>query len=280
MNVESNAWNSAYSIETPELVGLDVPLAGIGSRCLALLVDYAVQAGLFALGISGLYLMGRALRDRAFEYSSTYTPSPRWIVAILILIPFLLHWAYFALFEAFWNGRTPGKRLMRLRVMHQTGRSLTFLEALTRNLIRTVDAAPVFYAVGLISVFVTSRNQRLGDLAAGTLVIHEAPSEVSLWNGSAARSITAAHFGDVRVAVSHSPASGLPADALGRLLPRDLIAVDKFLNRRLDLPLTVRAELAARLAAQLRARTGLVASTLSDETLIEAVEHEARGVHG
>lgn len=273
MDVGTEVWNSAHRIDTPELVSLEVPLAGIGSRCLALLVDYALQAVVFALVIFALI---ESASTASFWQRTSI--SNRWIVALLILIPFLIHWAYFALFEAFWNGATPGKRLIRIRVMHQSGRGLTFLEAVTRNLIRTVDAAPVFYAIGIVFVFVTSKNQRLGDLAAGTLVVHHARSEESLWQGTAARSITASIFEDVPLAASNSAPPGLPADALARLTPGDLVAVDSFLTRRLDLPLTVRAQLAARLAERLRERTGIADGTLSDETFLEAIEREARGV--
>jgi uncharacterized RDD family membrane protein YckC len=283
MSVGTGTWNTTFSIDTPELVPLELPLAGIGSRCLALLVDYALQGAVLTLGIVALSAMARGYSSPhpAIGLAPTSTRAVRWTVAILILIPFLLHWAYFALFEALWNGRTPGKRALRIRVIHQTGRSLTFLESLIRNLIRTVDAAPFLYAVGLVSVFVTKRNQRLGDLAAGTLVIHEARQEPSsLWNGSAARSFTAATFEDAPpVSTAPLPQSGLAADELARLTQADLLAIDGFLGRRLDLPLEIRMQLAARLATQLRSRTGTAGIKLTDETFIEALEREARGAH-
>ena len=94
----------------------------------------------------------------------------------MVLIPFLLQWGYFALFEGLWHGQTPGKRVAKIRVIQQSGRAITIFESLSRNLVRVVDFLPAFYVVGTISIFITKRNQRLGDLVAGTLVVHEGQS--------------------------------------------------------------------------------------------------------
>ena len=90
-----------------------------------------------------------------------------------VLIVFLLQWGYFALFEAFGNGRTPGKRVAKIRVIHQSGRGISFIESLARNLVRFVDYLPGFYAVGVVAIFVSRRHQRLGDMVAGTLVVRD-----------------------------------------------------------------------------------------------------------
>ena len=94
---------------------------------------------------------------------------------------FLFNWGYFTLFEAFWNGRTPGKRVAKIRVIQRSGRAIGLLESMARNLVRYVDQIPFFYAVGVIAMFVTKQHQRLGDLAAGTLVVRDREPETPLW---------------------------------------------------------------------------------------------------
>src|SRR6202453_4051205 len=97
----------------------------------------------------------------------------KWFEAAIIFINFCLIWGYFALFEAYWHGQTPGKRAMKLRVIKDSGRQITLFEALARNLLRVVDYLPSLYLVGVITMLCNKRNQRLGDLAAGTIVVHE-----------------------------------------------------------------------------------------------------------
>ena len=87
-------------------------------------------------------------------------------------------WGYSALFEAFWNGQTPGKRLFNIRVIKDSGRQITLFEALARNLLRVVDMfPPPVYFVGLVSMLCNRQQKRLGDFVAGTIVIHERASE-------------------------------------------------------------------------------------------------------
>src|SRR5579863_10250486 len=129
------------SIETPELVSIEMPLAGIGSRFIALLVDTLLwAAGLLMLGLV-FWIFQPAVE--AFSQLSS-----QWVIAIVTLVLFLLNWGYFTLFEAFWNGRTPGKRVARIRVIQRSGRPIGIFESMARNFIRYVDQIPFFYAVG------------------------------------------------------------------------------------------------------------------------------------
>ena len=154
------------TIDTPEQIALEFPLAGAGSRFLALAIDSLIQiGGLLALGLLGLGALW--LRSAGFQASST------WIVAGLLFAGFAIYYGYFAVFEAMWGGQTPGKRTVGLRVIKVSGEPITTYEALLRNLLRIVDQMPAIYAVGVLSVFFTSRNQRLGDLVAGTVVVQE-----------------------------------------------------------------------------------------------------------
>ena len=153
------------SIETPEQVALEFPLAGVGSRFLALAIDMLLQMAIALLRLRrGRRAPGRCWADAA---------AGPWFVAVLVIVAFLLFYGYFAGFEAFWHGQTPGKRLIGLRVLSVTGRPARIDEAILRNLLRVIDQLPGVYAIGIVTMLVSSRNQRLGDLAAGTVVVHE-----------------------------------------------------------------------------------------------------------
>jgi uncharacterized RDD family membrane protein YckC len=260
------------NIDTPELVAIEMPLAGIGSRFIAILVDYLIWGFVFlilgivaAIIIPALHFFGGV--------------SANWAIGIFVLIVFLLQWGYFALFEAFGNGRTPGKRVARIRVIHQSGRGINFVEALARNLVRFVDYFPSFYAVGLVAIFLSRRNQRLGDMVAGTLVVRDREVDSPHWGESASRTFTAPTL----IAESPIPPPHLrvvlPAPALARLSASDLEVLEGFFARRLDMDLTTRAALAGRIASALCAKSGLsIPQDTSVETFLEAVAHQFRGL--
>jgi uncharacterized RDD family membrane protein YckC len=243
------------SIDTPEQVALDFALASIGSRFLALAVDTLIQviatAALVAAGI-GLLLV----------FSFNLQAANPWILAVLFLLYFLIYQAYFAVFEIAWNGQTPGKRVIGLRVISVTGRPLNAFEAILRNVVRIADQLPGIYAIGIISVFVTERNQRLGDLAAGTVVVHEQAEVVK----------------DVDVAVDRAVAHA-PHGA-GRLAPEEIAIVELFMRRRAQLGEYERSRRAVQIAERIRARLGVDAAhdTGSEQFLEEVlVEYRERG---
>jgi uncharacterized RDD family membrane protein YckC len=256
-----------FSIDTPELVALEFPLAGIGSRFIAILIDSLLQAAIVLAIFFGAMLFLPSLLK--FEAASA-----KWFIAIVILVPFLLQWGYFALFEAFWNGQTPGKRVAKIRVIQQSGRAITLFESLARNLVRIIDFLPTSYIVGVISIFVTSRHQRLGDLVAGTLVVHEGQLPAS------------STLGNTRLFTETAPqapvaprAISLPADALSRLTTTDLQAIETFLERRLDMALDVRQSLAVRLAASTAARMNIQPpAAIHPETFLEEVAYGVRSL--
>ena len=135
-----------------------------------------------------------------------------WFLAVIVIAAFLLFYGYFAGFEAFWHGQTPGKRLIGLRVLSVTGRPARIDEAILRNLLRVIDQLPGVYAIGIVTMLVSSRNQRLGDLAAGTVVVHE--------KALSAPVMTVA-----------TPAAGV-AWTGGGLTEAELLLVETFLQRR------------------------------------------------
>lgn len=148
-------------IHTPEGCSFSLPLAGPISRFLAWALDLLVVVALF-LGVSwALSFIAVISRDLAG--------------AIMFLAFFLLWFGYGIVLEWFWGGRTLGKRVLQLRVIDEHGLRLTFWQVVIRNLVRFVDAMPLLYMVGGIACLLTRRSQRLGDLAAGTVVIRPTP---------------------------------------------------------------------------------------------------------
>ena len=258
------------NIDTPELVDIQMPLAGIGSRFIALLVDSLIWfAGIIVLVV---LLVLFPLNIAAFSEKSA-----EWAVAIIIFIIFLLNWGYFTLFEAFWNGRTPGKRVARIRVIQRSGRSIGLIESMARNLVRYVDQFPFFYAVGVIAIFCTRQHQRLGDLAAGTLVVRDRVEDAPLWGESGARTFTAQIFAPSAPAPEPHNAYSLPATNIARLTSTDLEVLEGFFARRLDLSLPTRQVLAERIAAAIRAKSGLEPPEgASVETFLEATARQLR----
>ncbi len=156
-------------MSTPERVAFGYALAGLGSRFLAQIVDMAVLGLLFiavSIGAAGL---------------GGVTGSGRLALLVWILLSFLLLWGYFLVSEAVWSGQTLGKRAFRLRVVGDQGEPIRFSQSAIRNLVRIVDFLPVLYGLGLVTLFVNGRGKRLGDLAAGTIVVRER-QRVSLYD--------------------------------------------------------------------------------------------------
>ena len=261
-----------------------MPLAGIGSRFIAIVVDYLIWgAAFFILGMLALIILP------ALHFFGGV--SANWAAGIFFLILFLVHWGYFALFEAFDNGRTPGKIVAKIRVIHQSGRGINFVEALGRNLVRFVDYLPGFYGVGIVAMFLSKRHQRLGDMVAGTLVVRDRDVDQPHWSESAARTFTAPAFpAESPMPPLGSPQTGpglwggpphlrvlLPAPALAKLSASDLEVLEGFFSRRLDMDLTTRGVLSERIASALCAKSGLVIPPdTSVETFLEAVAHQLR----
>jgi uncharacterized RDD family membrane protein YckC len=259
------------SIETPELVAIQMPIAGIGSRFIALLVDYLIW-------IPGILIVGRIFAFFLPSLNAFNKLSEQWAFAIYVFLIFLFNWGYFTLFEAFWNGRTPGKRVARIRVIQRSGRPIGLFESMARNFIRYVDQIPFFYAVGAIAVFATRDHQRLGDLAAGTLVvrdrIEEAPS-----SSEATRTFTANIFTPPTPAAEPHATFTLPDHQVARLSGADLQVLESFFARRLDMPLTTREVLAQRIASAIQAKSGLEPPVgASVETFLEVTARQLRDV--
>src|SRR5258706_14198375 len=220
-------------IETPERVELEFALASIGNRFLAVAIDHFIQyLSIFLIAWFFLSIAGYAASDTAGSADKLFSEMPKWTIAILIIVLFLIFAGYFIVFEWLWNGQTPGKRLLKLRVVRDDGRPLTLWEAIARNLLRICDAVPGFvipvYSVGLIVIFLSNRDQRIGDLFAGTVVIRERPDEAPTFAETFSNPMTDVAFTRVQ------PKTDVTAD-IGLLTEREIEVVETFLRRRWDL---------------------------------------------
>src|SRR5215217_756762 len=224
-------------IETPERVPLHFALASIGNRFIACAIDHVIQAvsiGLIAL--TAVILMNFPSIERVVS------SAPKWVLALMIILLFVIFAGYFAFFEWAWSGQTPGKRWLKLRVLREDGRPITFWEASVRNLLRTFDMMPApCYSIGLISVFASSRDQRIGDMVAGTVVVRERETEAPAF----AR-VFASPVSDPALRRSFKPVDFNAS--LNSLTEAEIQVVETFLRRRWDLADVPRQWMAWRVA--------------------------------
>ncbi len=245
-------------VRTPENVVFGFRLAGLGSRMTAAFIDYAIVGAIAGVLVSGLLFVA-GVAGLALPGIGGFASAG--IVAILLVALFGLVFGYFLFFELIWNGQTPGKRALGIRVVKDLGQGITFLDSLVRNLVRIADILPGVYGFGGVVTLLSERNKRLGDHAAGTLVVaveaEPAPAPID------------------EVRESHN---SLKEDAVlaGRIrqeiTPEETELVRDVWARREALSPTARATLVARIAGHLRKRLAIPRfATLSDEQLLRGV---------
>ena len=265
-----------HAIETPEQVELYFPLAGLGSRFLAVALDSVIQSAVVVVLVLIGAVVFAAVGTRAIDSMSG--AAAKWFMALMILGYFVLFWGYFSLFEAFRNGQTPGKRVMKIRVIKESGRQITFFEALARNLLRVVDAMPSAYLIGVISILCTKQNKRLGDLVAGTIVVHERVDEFGAYPSiPVSRSFTSGLY---ETPLAPAPVlAGIPVDRIARLTHNDLHLIESFLARAISLPMETRAQLGSRLLDTVcRKMDVAVPMDVPPERTLEALAYTLRSV--
>lgn len=235
-------YEDRMTIETPEGLSVTVPLAGVGSRFIAAAIDFAIQATLVGLAavVFLAYGVGGGVGAGLFS------------IAV-----FLVFFVYDVAFEVLSGGRTPGKRWTGLRVVRAGGQPVNFVTSAIRNIIRPVDFLPSAYLLGIASILATKRNQRLGDLAAGTVVARAPRKSVP----PAPPPVTT----PVQLPTS------LVAWDVSAITTSDLATVRSFLERRASLEWGARSELARTMASRLRPRVGGLSDSapLSDEDFLE-----------
>ncbi len=258
-------------IETPERVPLHLALASIGNRFLACAFDHALQ--ILAIGLVVIVLVWTS--DKLGVWYGRLTDAPKWVLALIILSVFVIWSSYFAVFEWLWNGQTPGKRWLKLRVIREDGRPVTFWEAAARNLLRAYDAEPFpLYSIGLVVVFASGRDQRVGDMVAGTVVVREREAQAPTFE-----QVFSAPTSDAALRRSFKP---VPFTAsLSALTEPEIEVVEAFLRRRWDLDEQPRQWMAWRVATPIlyKLKPDFDRDAFTYEGFLEELLHRYRATH-
>ena len=220
-------YEDRISVATPEGVTLEVTLAGVGSRFVAGVIDQLLRWSLLLALVVLLAILDEGVGIGGLSGAGA---------VVIIVAIFFVQFGYDVLFETLASGRTPGKRWTGLRVVKKGGTPVGFLASALRNILRIVDALPGFYLVGILSVIFTANNQRLGDLAAGTIVVRERRQSTAL---------------------PATPAASGPAPAdsalydVSAVSAEEMATVRRFLDRRATLTPEARDRLGREMATRL-----------------------------
>jgi uncharacterized RDD family membrane protein YckC len=245
-------------VDTPEQITLELTLAGIGSRFLAITLDTVIQVLLYIAGIFAF--VGISKYASFLPLSLAWLPKS-WLPALLVLFLFCVYWGYFAAFELFWKGKTPGKRVAGIRAIKDSGRALNVYEVIGRNLMRALDWLPGLYGAGIVTMTISSRNQRLGDLLVGSIVVHDQTGQTIKpgWSESSQKT-----FADLE---------------LTKVTPEELVLIETYLQRRDSFDLAVRDATAHQIATRITARTGIQRpAEQSLDDFLESVAKQTRDI--
>ena len=215
MTTPTSSWDANRTeLELPEEIDLSVELANVGSRTLAILVDIGLGGLVLFIVYALMLLLAHDVTDDWLTRLSSNA-----LKTLLVFAVFGFQWCYFNIFEWFWNGQTPGKRLLHLRVIKADGSPVSGIDVLLRNLSRPIDTLGPMGLIGLLMIFINRKAQRLGDLMARTIVIHETQIDWSI-------------FDEV-----DSPGRGSPPQGAGGCPPIRLTSAQwellhRYLNRR------------------------------------------------
>lgn len=164
--------SDALQVATPERVAVDLPIAGLGSRAMAYVVDLGLLGATALVLYFGLSFFVPDPVNAALGLSSTGR-------VLALAAGFFVMWIYWTLAEVLWHGQTPGKRLLRIRVVKNDGSPVTVFSSAVRNLLRVVDFLPACYPVGLVTMLIDKKHRRLGDLLAGTVLVRDEQIDLS-----------------------------------------------------------------------------------------------------
>lgn len=159
--------DTLYTVRTPEVTDINLRPAGVVSRARAFVVDFIIRV-LLVIAVSW------ALLSIMFV---TGDIGRKVVEGIWFIFVFIIYWLYPVLFETFWKGQTPGKKLLRLRVVQDNGSPITFSASLIRNLLRVVDVLPFSYAGGMVCMFLNPQFKRCGDIVSGSMVVYVVQSQ-------------------------------------------------------------------------------------------------------
>lgn len=278
-------------LHSPEQVALDIEIAGPMSRMLAFSIDYGLILLIEALVVFGLFMLLISLAAAEpyleslaewFDGDVKELPALRVLLVLVgfyLILDLVFQFVYFVAFEMGWQGRSPGKAFLGLRVVHSAGLPLRLRESLIRNLLRGVDILPQSYFVGFVTMLVSRRTQRLGDHAADTLVVRE--SRVRR-----VRPIVLEELAGDSAGLAAADAFRLDREQLGRLGSPERRLLRQTLRHLAKLPLRERSAFAARTSEVLRVRIGWADELAPAErvpflmALLRAVEPPSSGLSG
>ncbi len=241
----------SVDVATGESVAFTYELAGLGSRFVAVGIDLALQVGVLLLILGGLAVLG-SLAPPSVAPPQLGKLGRAVEIAFVSIALFSIFFGYFIAFEIAWAGRTPGKRLLGLRVVRDGGFPLDATSAVVRNVVRILEVALGFYIVSAIATLVSPRNQRLGDMAAGTVVVRDGRYERSAASG---------------LAVARR-ASESDDDVVAALAPAERDLIRRYALRRATLSADARASVASRIAPLVRPKLTASFAHLSDDDLL------------
>jgi uncharacterized RDD family membrane protein YckC len=235
-------------IATGESVTFSYELAGLGSRFFAVFIDLAIQLAVVIVVLLLILWVSFALPAPTKNTPLTKVEDAV-LLALLVIATFMLFFGYFIIFEWRWNGRTPGKRLLGIRVVRDGGFPLDFTASVVRNVVRILEFVLGFYAISAVATLLSPQNRRLGDMAAGTIVVRDQRYE---------RTSAAALLRDEE-----------RDDTLVReLSPAERELVRKYVERRATLDLRARDALAAQIATTIRPKLAASFDHIDDDHLL------------
>ncbi len=244
------------TLQTPESVELEFTLAGIGNRALALLIDYLILSiSLFLFTIIWIFVSVQA--TGVIKYFFGLTSLGLWLFAIALLVIFAIYTSYFVFFEALSQGQTPGKRFVKIRVIRDDGRPIGLSQATLRALLRSIDD---ILFIGAFLIALSPLEKRLGDWAAGTIVI-QAQIPITVAN---------IKISDQAKSVSTQL---LEVANISALLPEDFAVIREYLHRREVMNIKAKDELSLRLAKEVKDVIELenLPQSLTPNVFLEAV---------
>ena len=251
-------FENRLAVVTPEGVRLELAIAGIGSRFAARLLDSLIQMA-FIIALFFVTMMTAGGLASVGGSSNSTSAGALLIIAVFFLVIFVIMFLYDLIFELAMGGQTPGKRAVGLRVVDATGAPARPASILVRNLVRIIDFLPLYYIVGLVTMLATQKTQRLGDLAAHTIVIRERKGDTRthLQASAGLQTSVPPHI------VENWDVSGVS--------PEELQLCRQFLARRFTVPPAVRYSLSVDVANRLATKVSGLPASCHPEMVIEGV---------
>ena len=240
----------SVDVATGESVAFSYELAGLGSRFFAVFIDLVIQIGV-ALAVILLIAWAASAFPPPAKEPAVSKLGEAILDALLVVASFMLFVGYFIVFEWRWAGRTPGKRLLGIRVVRDGGFPVDFTASVIRNVVRILEAGLGFYAISAVATLLSPQNRRLGDMAAGTIVVRDSRFERADRDGD--------------------------DPLVGELTPAERDLVRRYAARRKTLNLEARTAVAAQIAATIRPKLGVSFDHIDDDHLLVHLATTALG---